>query len=206
MMRATDLLETAYSLGMIGEAEIHKKWISVSHKLAAIAGVTHLVALESNNRLDLMLRLVESERLERLKSNSLNEIDWSLDLQISLSECWVLRAYEILRACKQQLKDYGPINPKLLSLQHRLAVVRVPIAKGEIESMDRKANKGYAPMLGRMGETVATPYELDGSYVMPRAICPETGAAMWYPVDMKARQTVAICRRDLSDELLSLFD
>jgi hypothetical protein len=41
---------------------------------------------------------------------------------------------------------------------------------------------------------------------MPRGLCEGTGAALWWPVDMTTRETVAICWRDLSDEMLVLFD
>jgi hypothetical protein len=38
------------------------------------------------------------------------------------------------------------------------------------------------------------------------AFCGETGAALWWPVDITKGETVAICRRNLSDEMLALFD
>lgn len=205
-MKATDLLSAAYSIAMANEQELYKKWISISFKLAEAAGSVHIIALQRIGRLDMMLRLLESERLESMKAELSNEPEWSLDLQFSLSENWLLSSYEVARAAKEQLKRRGDDMFRLEVLEHRLALVRMPVAKGEIQGMHLKANRENPLVLVKAGDVEGGPYQADGSYMMPRGLCRETGAALWCPVDIALRQTVDICRRDLSDEILALFD
>ena len=205
-MNATDFLTAAYSMAMASNEELHKRWISVSHALGAIAGNAHLTALHRNCRLDLLLRMLERERLERMRSASSKDPIWSLDLQVALSENWLLSAYEVARAAKKPFKDSGNDASRLLALEHRLSLIRMPIAKGVIQGMDRKPHKNDPPMLVKVGGDTPEPYQDDGSYMAPRSLCVETGAILWYPVDITTRKTDAICRRNLSDEMLALFD
>lgn len=207
MTSATDLLLVAYGIAMSNDEGLHKRWISVSHKLGSIIGITHLIALQRNGRLDLMLRLLERERLKRMQNTPSSEPVWSLDLQISLSENWLLSAYEVARAAKVYFGSRSGENcSELLKLEHRLALVRMPVAKGEIQGMNKRVNKDNPPVLMRVGGDTPEPYQNNGSYRAPYGLCPETGAVVWYPVDMTTRKTVDICRRDLSDEMLALFD
>lgn len=205
-MPASDLLENAFLLALANQPELHKKWVRLSHRVAGIAGVNHLSALQQNYRLDLLLRQLEGERLARMQAPPANEVEWTPEIQSSLSQAWVLRAYEVIRVTKDRLRKDGRPNEKVTALAHRLALVRMPIAKGEIAGMTKKANKENPPMLIRAGETEAFPYADDGTYNMLSALCGHTGAALWGPVDVTAGATVAICRRDLSDEFLALFD
>lgn len=205
-MRATDHLSIAFGLAMNREEGRNEKWISISFKLAEVAGSVHTIALQRIGRLDLMLRLLERERLEAIKGPPSSQVDLSLDLQFSLSENWLLSVYEVARATKEQLKRKGDEMPKLSALEHRLALVRMPVAKAEIRGMHVKANRDNPPMLARIGDIEGEPYQADGSYMIPRSLCQETGAALWYPVDIALKQAVAICRHDLSDEMLALFD
>ena len=205
-MPASDLLENAFLLALSNQPELHKRWVRLSYSLAGIAGANHLSALQQNCRLDLLLRQLERERLARMKAPPANEVDWTLEIQSSLSQAWVLRAYEVIRVTKDRLRKNGRPNEKVTALAHRLAVVRIPLGKGEIEKMDRKPYREEPLMLIRAGETEAFPYADDGTYNMPSGLCGETGAVMWWPVDVTAGETVAICRRDLSDEFLALFD
>lgn len=206
MTSATYLLQSAYTLGITKQVQTHEKWIATSFKLASIAGNAHLAATQQVGRLDLLLRQVENEKLEKMRRGPLSEVDFTLELQFSLSTSWLLRTYEIARAGKEQLKRLGEANPKLIALERRLAIARMPIAKGQIQGMDIAANKQNPPILVRVGDAVSTPYQPDGSYIVPSSICSNTGAIVWYPVDMKSRKTIAICRRDVSDALLAIFD
>jgi hypothetical protein len=205
MTRATDLIHSAYILGMKEHAEIHEQWVATSFKIAEIAGNAHLMATQQIGRLDLMLRQIERERLEIMKCNSSSDVDITLELQMSLSTSWVLRTYEIVRAGKEQLERLGTANLKLKAIERRLAIARMPIAKGEIRGMKILANKRNPPMLVKVGDPAPMPYEADGSYIVPCSLCTATGSVVWHPVDIDSRQAVAICRRDLSGELLGIF-
>ena len=205
-MTATELLLAAYGIGMASDQELHKKWISVSHKLGPIAGTIHTISLQRAGRLDMMLRVLEGERLEIMKAEPSSEPEWSLDLQCSLSESWLFSVYEVARAAKKPFKASGEDPTRLLALEHRLALVRMPLAKGVIQGMDRKGRMDDPPMLVKAGDDTPELYQDDGSYMMPHGLCGETGAALWCPVDIAKGETVTICRRDLSDEMLALFD
>ena len=206
-MRVTDLISTAFRIATTSDSTRYSKWIDISHKLARDAGTTHIVMLQRVGSLDMLLRLLETERREMLKDQHQTQFDMSLDLQLAWSESWIFSAYEVLRSAKQRLIDKSASEAsRLLTIEHRLALVRIPLAKGEIKDMDKKANKANPPMLQVENGDIPEPYKNDGSYILPRGICPSTGAVMWLPADMKTRKTVPICRRDLSDEILSLFD
>lgn len=205
-MLASDLLQAAYRMAIANGSDINKKWVRLSNRVAGIAGVNHLYPMQQNSRLDLLLRQLERERLDSLQAPPMNEVDWTLDMQSLLSNAWVLGAYEKIRVLKKRMNDRGEANARVTALAHRFAIVRMPMAKGEIEGMDRKLHKGNPPVLTILGETQAHRYSDDGGYIMPSGFCGETGAVLWWPVDMTAGKTVATCRRDLSDEFLALFD
>lgn len=205
-MSATELISRAFALGIRRDQGLHEKWISISFELGPIAGTIHMVSLQRLGRLDMLLRLLEDERLELLIKRPNSDPDLSLDLQSALSENWLFSAYEIARAAKKPFKDSGKDATRLLSLEHRLALVRMPLAKGVIQGMDRRENRENPPLLFKEGEDEPELYKGNGTYIMPHGICGETGAAVWCPFDISKGETIAICRRDLSDEMLALFD
>src|SRR3546814_6218161 len=82
----------------------------------------------------------------------------------------------------------------------RMSMVRIPIAKGEIQGM---CNKAADPIvLAHEDGTGAKEYANDGTYVMPRRVCADTGSTVWCPVDVTTGHSVQIRRIDLSNELL----
>jgi len=205
-MSATELISKAFSIGLHAHEEFHKKWISVSYELERVAGAIHAISLQRIGRLDMLLRVLEGERLEFIKAGLSSEPDLSLDLQIALSENWLFSAYEVSRAAKKPLQDSDEDPSKLLKLEHRLSLVRMPLAKGEIQGMNKRENRDNPPMLIKARDEQLECYQNDGSYIMPHGICGATGAALWRPIDITKHETITICRRDLSDEMLTLFD
>ncbi|BBI20369.1 hypothetical protein EKJ_12160 [Qipengyuania flava] len=205
-MSATDLVLTAFAIGMKRDEGLHRKWISISHKLGPVAGTVHTVSLQRIGRLDMLLRVLEDERLERLKAGQSANLDLSLDLQLALSENWLFSSYEVARAAKKPFQANSNDASRLISLERRLALVRMPLAKGVIQGMDRNPHKQNPPMLASAGDNGPELYRDDGSYMMSHGICAGTGSALWSPVDITKGETIAICRRDLSDEMLALFD
>jgi hypothetical protein len=167
--------------------------------LAEIAGEAHIATIQANNRLDLLIRQLEEE----WEQPPADVIDFSLDLRYSLSECWVLRAYEVVRAAAEQLGAKGGSNEKLATLKRRLGLVRMPLAKAEIQ----QAKKASDPIILVFEDgSGAGEYTNNGTYVVPRQVCADTGSAMWCPVDLTINKSVQIRRIDLSSELLGLFD
>ena len=45
-MAATELLLTAYGMGIAQDPELPKRWISISHKLGPVAGTIHTISLQ----------------------------------------------------------------------------------------------------------------------------------------------------------------
>ena len=201
-MRATDHLQLACFMGMERHPELQRRWIDVMHNVGSQWGVAHMIPLASNNRIDLLLRQLEQEQLEKVQDLSSDDADFSDDLMLALAESWVLRSYEVIRAAAEQARRRGETNEKLAALKYRLGLVRMPIAKAEIK--DAKAKEPMLDVLG--GERNPRPYKNDGSYIIPRGSCGTTGSVMWWPIDIKRMTTVEIRRRELSDEFLSLFD
>lgn len=204
-MTATELLLAAYGMGLASDDELDRRWIALSHRLGPIAGTTHVIGIQRVGRLDMLLRVLEGERLQRMRLPTSSEPDFSVELQLSLSVSWLFGAYEIARAAKKPMQCHKDVLPRLIALEHRLALVRMPLAKGEIEGMNRKPYIHNPPMLARSGDETPYAYE-DGSYIVPGGLCERTGSALWWPVDMSTNRTAEICRRDMSDQMLSLFE
>lgn len=212
-MRTNDLLQAALRMSAENHSDVRKRWVDLTHRLGAQVGVAHLATLASNGRFDMMLRQLEAEALEDIQNPPARENDFTFDFMLALSESWVLRSYEVIRSACEQAQNTGEAIPdKFKVLKDRLALVRIPIAKAEIGGADRyrKINKKLPDLalfpVGDGPDNGAKDYAHDGSYVIPRGICIETGAIVWYPIDLKSQQTVDVCRRDLSDEFLALFD
>lgn len=199
-VRTTDLITLAYSVCLEAKRELHDAWIAQSIKLSEIAGAAHIVNCQDNGRLDLLIRQLDEESKSGPAPG--REIDFSLTIRFSLSECWVLRAYEVVRCAADQLKN-GAENAKLSELKQRLGLVRMPIAKAEIQQ-PKKAKEPI--ILAHADGSNPKDYANDGSYVVPRGICSDTGCAVWLPTDALTLQTIHIRRIDLSNELLTLFD
>lgn len=199
-MTITALVASGYMAALDCQNELHDAWIKQSYKMAAIAGIAHLGAIQSGNRLDLLLRRLEAE----YEPCPHDVVDFSLDLRYSLAECWVLRMYEVVRAASQQLRLKGEENPKLAALKLRMGVVRMPIAKGEIQGTNKKAAQPI--ILVYEDGTGPTEYANDGTYIVPRKICADTGSPMWCPVDINSGTSAQVRRIDLSNELLEVFD
>ncbi len=207
-MKAYELLQRVYMMGVNSYPDETSKWITVMHRLGSQAGVAHTISMSSISKLDIMLRQLESEHLQWLKAPQHDGFTMITDQIGILSDSWLLSAYEVVRAVRAQ----GTTDPRLIKLYEQLTLARIPVAKAEISGADRYRNKHkQLPdlMLYPVGDgpdNSPKAYSHDGSYIVPKGICGETGAMVWFPVDLASRQTVDICRRDLSDSFLKLFD
>ena len=199
IMRATDLITAAYNICFDSKREIHEAWITHSEKIGEIAGAGHIVNAQDNGRLDLLLRQMDEEATTPRRK----EIDFSLTIRASFSDYWLLRAYEIVRAADEQLKLKNDSNERITALKRRMALIRIPIAKAQIQGKPAETKR---LILAHADGSDRREYTNDGSYMAPRGICSETGSAVWLPVDAATRQTAQIRRIDLSNKLLRLFD
>lgn len=191
-MRVTDILVSAFDAGAANQDILGSRWLTHSHRFAQIAGVAQLMNLQTNGRLDLLLRQLEQERLNQCAPDE----GHSLTLQSFLSECWALQAYEVIRAAAERNKS----DVLLGKLRDRFALVRMPLAKVEIAGMKRK--NAHSLTLELEDGSRSRTYSNDGKYVVPRQLCVQTGSIIWLPADIVNETTVAIRRIDLSDEFL----
>jgi len=203
-MSVLKLLSMAQAIADRSNGDLLKEWIGLSHRLAKITGVAHVVAVQRIGRLDLLLRQIETEVLADIQKPEEDRAFFAADVLAAHSEAWVLRAYEIVRAADQQLDDRGEENASIAALKHRLGLVRIPIAKGEIQGMTKRRIKNDPIVLVRGDGSDPRPYAADGSYVMPPHICTASGSLSWPAVDREAPQNDLIRRRDLADEMLAL--
>lgn len=207
-MKAYELLQGVYLMGVASYPDETRKWITVMHRLRSQVGVAHTANMSSVGKLDIMLRQLEHEHLEWLAAPQRNETALITDQISVLSDSWLLAAYEVVRAAKAQ----GCSEPRLVELYEQLTLARIPVAKAEISGADRYRNKHkQLPQLmlypvGDGPDNSPKAYAHDGSYVVPKGVCAATGATVWFPIDLTSQQTVDICRRDLSDSFLALYD
>ncbi|MDQ0421109.1 hypothetical protein J2045_002136 [Peteryoungia aggregata LMG 23059] len=202
-MSVSTLLNAAVNVSLRENAEVHKRWINVMHRLAGQYG-TGLLTMAGDTRLDMLLRSIEAETAKRISANQ-EQIDLVFDLQLKLSESWILSIYEVLRTACQQARSKGLEHIALKTLHDEFKLVRIPLAKLEI------ANAKLAEpelMLQKFGGEEEEPesYIADASYIIHRAVCTSTGAIQWMAIDIKKKANVWINRHNLSDKLLAFAD
>ena len=126
-------------------------------------------------------------------------------LQFVLTRYWVLGTHDAMRIAARS--PAGKVHPKLPSLYERFRLVRVPLAKLKIAGDD--ALKDGRVLLVPAGEDDAKPETYrarsNDEYHPPTPI-DERGSIGWHLFDVKTMLPVTIYRRQLSDELLALFD
>jgi hypothetical protein len=199
-MSTTKLVLAAQALGISNNYDLNSAWTKLSHSFASIAGPVHGIGFQANGRLDILLRQLEAEALEIFALPADKRPMLFIDQLSLFSEAWVIKTYEMVRAACQQLRRKGETDEALGTLKHRLGLVRMPMAKAEIQMADRMKT----PLMLGLGDGSETkPYIADGSYIMPRTICGQTGSFCWVAVDIPSQRNVAISRRDLADELLA---
>lgn len=197
-------LDAAIAIALTKSGDVHERWINVMLLLGARFGVANL-RMAHDTRIDMLLRQMEAEFIDTEQSDAGL---FRFDMQVALSEQWILSSYEILRSCCQVARERQTPDPKLKALRDTFSMVRTPLAKYEIDKTNRdKPNIWLHPVeMVEGADNSPKQYDTDGSYIIPKGVCPETGAIVWYPIDIRKKATIAICRRDLSNAMLGLFD
>jgi hypothetical protein len=155
MVKVELLLGSAMNLALSRNFALHEAWVKVQHKFGGLAGVAHLPAFAWNSRLDILLRELEKERLERF-GEPFQEVEFVDDFLTGLSESWVSRSYEMLRAAKQRCAARSEKFPEALNdVFGKFELVRMAIDKGEIA----KANRRNAPNIALEHEDGSDPRE-----------------------------------------------
>jgi hypothetical protein len=126
-------------------------------------------------------------------------------LQHLLTRYWTIGTHDALRIAARS--PTGKAHLKLQSLYERFRLVRVPLAKFKIARDEALKDGGV--LLGLAGEDDAKPETYrarSNDEYHPPTLIDERGSIGWHLFDVKTMLPVTIYRRQLSDELLALFD
>lgn len=204
-MSVSEALEFALNCGVKANEKTHERWIKIYHQLGAEYGVA-MLAMAGDTRLDLLLRQLEVEILDKLRKQEKSEtVSFLMDFQLKLSECWVLSSYEVIRSASQQDRKRERRNEKLKELLNIFELVRMPIAKYEIAGANRGKPHIELVAIGATSAEDTKTYAADGTYIVPRGINCDTGSVTWAPINLETGKTVEISRIELSDQFLNLF-
>ena len=207
-MAVSPLLTSAAIEALRRYADLRLKWRDVYTGLVRVSQTGGgLVRYQPDHLIDLIVRAMEDELAARLRLALEGDRHVHLEdtLQHLLTRYWIIGTHDALRIAARS--STGKAQPKLQSLYERFRLVRVPLAKLKIAGDDALRDGGL--LLVPTGEDVAKPepYRPRSSdeYHPPPPI-DERGSIGWHLFDVKTMLPVTIYRRQLSDELLALFD
>jgi len=207
-MAVSPLLTSATIEALERYADLRPKWRDVYTGLLRVSQTGGgLMRYQPDHLIDLIVRAMEDELAARQKSAPEGDEHVHLEdtLQFVLTRYWVLGTHDAMRIAARS--PAGKVHPKLPSLYERFRLVRVPLAKLKIAGDD--ALKDGRVLLVPAGEDDAKPETYrarsNDEYHPPTPI-DERGSIGWHLFEVKTMLPVTIYRRQLSDELLALFD
>jgi hypothetical protein len=201
------LLTSAAMEALRRYADLRPKWRDVYTGLVRLSQTGGgLVRYQPDHLIDLIVRSMEDELAARHRAAPEGgRVHLEDTLQYVLTRYWVLGTHDVVRIAARS--QAGKVHPKLTSLYDRFRLVRVPLAKLKIAGDD--ALKDGRVMLVHAEEDEAKPEAYrarsNDEYHPPTPI-DERGSIGWHLFDIKTMLPVTIYRRQLSDELLALFD
>jgi hypothetical protein len=201
------LLTSAAMEALRRYADLRPKWRDVYTGLLRLSQTGGgLVRYQPDHLIDLIVRSMEDELAARHRAAPEGgRVHLEDTLQYVLTRYWVLGTHDAVRIAARSLA--GKVHPKVTSLYDRFRLVRVPLAKLKIAGDD--ALKDGRVMLVHAEEDEAKPEAYrarsNDEYHPPTPI-DERGSIGWHLFDIKTMLPVTIYRRQLSDELLALFD
>ena len=201
------LLTSAAMEALRRYADLRPKWRDVYTGLVRLSQTGGgLVRYQPDHLIDLIVRSMEDELAARHRAAPEGgRVHLEDTLQYVLTRYWVLGTHDAVRIAARSLA--GKVHPKLTSLYDRFRLVRVPLAKLKIARDD--ASKDGRVILVHAEEDEAKPeaYRARSNHEYhPPTPIDERGSIGWHLFDIKTMLPVTIYRRQLSDELLALFD
>ena len=202
------LLSSAAMEALGRYADLRPKWRDVYTGLVRLSQTGGgLMRYQPDHLIDLIVRSMEDELAARHRAAPEGDGRVHLEdtLQYVLTRYWVLGTHDVVRIAARS--HAGKVHTKLTSLYDRFRLVRVPLAKLKITGDD--ALKEGRVMLVHAEEDEAKPEvyraRSNDEYHPPTPI-DGRGSIGWHLFDAKTMLPVTIYRRQLSDELLALFD
>jgi len=201
------LLTSAAMEALRRYADLRAKWRDVYTGLVRLSQTGGgLMRYQPDHLIDLIVRSMEDELAARHRAAPEGDGRVHLEdtLQYVLTRYWVLGTHDVLRIAARS--PAGKVHPKLPSLYERFRLVRVPLAKLKIAG-DDALKDGRVMLVHEEDEAKPEAYRArsNDEYHPPTPI-DERGSIGWHLFDVKTMLPVTIYRRQLSDELLALFD
>jgi len=183
-----ELLVALFNAASDRRGELQSKWLGVLSRLAGEYESIGVLRLQSDHRIDLVLRAMEDEIVSKGSiAGAASEADLvSLDFLTALTRYWVFSSYEALKVAKNSEK--GKLDSKLQALYQQFRIVWLSVSKPESSYGMLKSQReiGYYRPVGTFSR--------------------KTGSLGWRVLNPNKGQEETIFRRDLSDGLLMLFD
>ncbi|MDD3289184.1 MAG: hypothetical protein PHX43_09345 [Alphaproteobacteria bacterium] len=204
----TPLLEQIFISARIRQQDRHRQWIAASHKIASkIPNSLAMCTVQFMGDMDMILLCMEEEIFSAPPGKA--EPFFGLNFQMSFSEAWVCKAYEICRALKQ--RKTAPDTEAFRELFHILEGIRITLDKFEIAKDGKNKfecdlasiNPDGTPDLEKV-QTYSYKNEKK-AHIMPTGLNQRTGALLWVVTHAEDKQSFSVDRRSLSDTFLKFF-
>lgn len=205
-MNVSEMIVGAFDQAARMHPELNKAWIRISVRLGSALPKSRLMSnVQSDGRLDLVLRCMEDERVAGAQAA---EQDGMFDshYQRMLSEAWTGNVYQTLRIVER----FGTIaNDDVRSLTEDFRLLRVPLEKHQIawerDELTAPLQLQRVPAKGDHTDTYL--YEKTDpkrTHIMPTRLS-YRGSVEWQVIDLKGGHDRWIERRALSDRIIALW-
>jgi hypothetical protein len=203
-MLISKLVETAFRQSAFRNSKTHRAWIDASEYLGNQLPDSLLsVSIQRSGELDMLLRCMEEENVQKRSRPPVAEIDFSFHYQMIITELWVGQVYEFIRLLIERKLEPEP--GRFSDVSHQLRLLRITIEKHEIAA-DRKLTKPINMQKFPLNnnESDRFVYSKDDptrAHIMPASVS-QRGSIMWHVIDILNDKTYCLERRELSDQIL----
>lgn len=202
---ATSYLCASFAIATARQAEAHRRWIKASgHSSGSLLPL--IPAIQQLGKLDMLLRQVEDERFLGIEDE---EPFNAADIQAKFSNLWVLNAYEVFRVLVD--RRIGDKIDSRVRLRDDLSVVRVPLAKFEVErhiKVEGFGKKDRIPLHPKGAlpdqEQWFDPQDPD-RWAIAGFLISRRGSIAWEVFDRRNAGYTVFERRELADRALDLL-
>jgi hypothetical protein len=205
-LRVLDGLIHTFNLAKIRQREIYETWVRISFRVGGRLPASLLsVAIQRDGELDLLLRCLEDEQVQRVSSGVEPGL---LDAHylMMFSVFWVGSMYETFRLLRQR-KRMGT-SQVFHEIFRDLELLRIPLEKHEI-AKDRKLDQPLQMTKSPPNNDSTDYYSYDPkdhsrAHIMPAGLS-SRGSMTWQAIDGTDQSSRWIERRPLSDRILDLW-
>ena len=205
MANAFYLMKAIYDISYFNHSQTDARWTALSTRISQEFGGKYDAAVTRARSTDIILRQLERELLEIINDAGTETPALSVDMLMALSDSWLFTSYDVIRSIAPWANAGTNTCRNIIALHDRLDLIRLPIATAEVRSTNRAVEQIHT--FPQDSGTMSASIDPDRpSTVIEKQVCAETGTIIWFPIDRTANKPLPICRLDLSNEFLSLFD